>query len=122
MVVRLWTIRWWSRSATVTTALAKAKSLARERAGKTLGALRVTRPVVTLGERAGGRSVRCLGRDSLFEPEHDGGENDAPAVDRGVLVVAGRQAAPVLDPVEGSLDDVAILVGVDVKVDGPTAG
>jgi hypothetical protein len=47
----------------------------------------------------------------VLEPVDDGGEQDAPAVDEGVLVVAAGDGAPVLDAVEEALDDVAAFVG-----------
>jgi hypothetical protein len=43
-------------------------------------------------------------------PGEDGVEDDAAAIGQGVLVVAGCQAAPLLDDVDASLDDVAALV------------
>jgi hypothetical protein len=48
-------------------------------------------------------------------------EDDASAVDEGVFVVAGGEASPVLDVVEGAFDDVAVLVVGDVEGDGSPA-
>ena len=63
-----------------------------------------------------------LGRVSLLaEPEGDCAEYDAASVDAGELVVAGRDAAPLLVIVEGAFDDVAVLVGDGVEVRWPSA-
>jgi len=50
------------------------------------------------------------------QPEHDRGEDDSASVDEGVFVIAGREASPVLEVVEGAFDDVAVLVVVGVEV------
>ena len=55
------------------------------------------------------------------EPHDDGGEDETTSIDQSVLVVAGGQAAPVLEDVEGALDDVASLVVLGVEVDRPAA-
>jgi hypothetical protein len=51
------------------------------------------------------------------QPEHDRGEDDSTSVDQGVFVIAGREASPVPEVVEGAFDDVAVLVVVGVEVD-----
>lgn len=58
------------------------------------------------------RRVRRLGRVSQFSGAHAGvndctGQQDAAEVGQGVFVVAGRDAAPLLEPVEAALDGVA---------------
>lgn len=45
------------------------------------------------------------------EPEQHGCEDEAAAVDDGVLFVSGGQPAPVFEAVEGAFDDVASAVG-----------
>jgi hypothetical protein len=52
-----------------------------------------------------------------LQPEQDGCQDDAASVDQCVFVVPGREAAPVLEVVEGALDDVAVLVVVGVEGD-----
>jgi len=47
--------------------------------------------------------------------QHDAGEDDACAVVAGVLVVAGGDASPALESVEGALDDVAVPVELGVE-------
>ena len=47
--------------------------------------------------------------------QDDRGEDDAGAVVAGVLVVAGRDAAPAREPAERALDDVASAVGLAVE-------
>jgi len=42
-------------------------------------------------------------------------------VDEDLLVVAGGEAAPVLEGVEASFDDIAVAVGQDVVADGSAA-
>lgn len=39
-----------------------------------------------------------------------------------MFVIPGRESSPLLDAVEASFDDVALLVGLGVEVDGPPAG
>ena len=56
--------------------------------------------------------MRRLGRVSQFSGAHAGvndctGQQDAAEVGQGVFVVAGRDAAPLLEPVEAALDGVA---------------
>jgi hypothetical protein len=51
-------------------------------------------------------------------PEDDRGQDHAAAVDDGLLVVAGGQAAPVLESIDGALDDVAVLVVLASKSTG----
>lgn len=51
-----------------------------------------------------------------------GMEDDGRAVGQGELVVADGQAAPLLQGVEASFDDVAAFVGVLVVGDQPSAG
>src|ERR1035437_5722913 len=64
-----------------------------------------------------------LGRVSQRALPHGRGcEDDSAAVDNGVLVVSGGEAAPVLDQGEGSFDNVAAAVGDGVVADGPSAG
>lgn len=58
----------------------------------------------------------------MAAPGQDGGEDDAAAVDDGVLVVLGGQGAPVLTGVEGALDDVAAAVGDLVELRRADAG
>ena len=58
----------------------------------------------------------------MTEPEQDRGEDHAASVGMGVLVVAGGQAAPVLEPVEGAFDDVAVLVVLGVEVQRSATG
>ena len=54
--------------------------------------------------------------DDSSEPEQDdGAEDDAGAVVAGVFVVAGGDAAPLFEPAEGTLDDVACLVGLGIE-------
>src|SRR3954454_8428642 len=53
----------------------------------------------------------CLG---CQEPD-DAGEDDSGAVVVGVLVVAGGDASPALEAVEGSFDDVAVAVHLGVE-------
>ena len=53
-----------------------------------------------------------LGRVSQFSGAHAGvndctGQQDAAEVGQGVFVVAGRDAAPLLEPVEAALDGVS---------------
>jgi len=50
-----------------------------------------------------------VGRRGCPEQD-DAGEDDAGAVVAGVFVIAGGDAAPALEAVEGSLDDVAVPV------------
>jgi len=40
--------------------------------------------------------------------DHDGGKGDATEVGQGVLVVAGRDSAPLFESVEPALDGVAV--------------
>jgi len=47
------------------------------------------------------------------------GEEHSTEVGQGVLVVAGSDAAPVLDPVEAAFDGVAVPVGVGVEAGWP---
>src|SRR3954469_7195629 len=54
------------------------------------------------------------------EPEGDGAQ-EAAAVDRGEFVVAAGQGPPLLGPVEGTLDDVALLVVLGVEARGSPA-
>ena len=54
-------------------------------------------------------------------PHQDGGEVEAAEVVEGGLVVAGGDATPVLDAVEGPLDDVAVAVAVGVEGAGAAA-
>jgi hypothetical protein len=56
-----------------------------------------------------------------LQPQQDGCQDDAASVDECVFVVSGRQAAPVLEVVEGALNNVAVLVVVGVEVDGSPA-
>ena len=58
----------------------------------------------------------------MFEPVDGGGEDDAAALDGGVLVVAAVECAPVLYRVEEPFDDVAVLVVGGVLGDGSAAG
>jgi len=56
--------------------------------------------------------LRDLGRVSQFSGAHAGvndctGQQDAAEVGQGVFVVAGRDAAPLLEPVEAALDGVS---------------
>jgi hypothetical protein len=55
--------------------------------------------------------------DGSAEPEQD----DGGAVVAGVLVVAGGDDAPLLEPAEGTLDDVAPLVCLGVERGGSSA-
>ena len=55
---------------------------------------------------------------SVVVPEQGGCQDEGAAVDGGVLVVSGREPAPVCEAVECSLDDVAAAVGVAVVGDG----
>jgi hypothetical protein len=59
---------------------------------------------------------------SCSEPEDDAGQDDPAAIVDCLLVVAGGDPAPLLEPVEAALDDVAALVGGRVKGVGPAAG
>jgi hypothetical protein len=69
-----------------------------------------------------------LGRVSQCpQPGEDCGEDDSASVGESELVVAGGQATPLLEGVEGSFDDVAALVGVGVEggwsaAAGPASG
>ena len=47
--------------------------------------------------------------------DHDGGESDAAEVGQRVLVVAGRDSAPLLESVEPALDAVAVSVHAGVE-------
>ena len=77
-------------------------------------------PQRTTGPQGQACPRTCL---SIVEPEQGGGQDDAASVDQDVLVVAGGQAAPVLELVERSLDDVAVAVAAGVEVDrSATAG
>jgi hypothetical protein len=58
---------------------------------------------------------------SVVDPELGGCQNEGTAVDRGVLVVSGREPTPVFEAVECSLDDVAAAVVVAVVGDWPSA-
>ena len=76
-----------------------------------------------------GPSERCLrlGRVSQFGGAHAGvddctGQQDAAEVGQGVLVVAGRDAAPLFEPVEAALDGVAQPVECGVERGRATAG
>ena len=57
----------------------------------------------------------------VVDPEQRGCQDEGAAVDGGVLVVSGREPAPVFEAVERSLDDVAAAVGVAVVGDWPSA-
>src|SRR4051812_44995586 len=55
------------------------------------------------------------------EPEGDGAQDEAAAVDQGEFVVAAGQGPPLLGPTEGALDDVALLVVLGVEARGSPA-
>jgi len=50
--------------------------------------------------------------------DHDGGEGDAAKAGQGVLVIAGRDSAPLFEPVEPALDRVAVKVLQESKAGG----
>jgi hypothetical protein len=58
---------------------------------------------------------------SVGEPDEGGGQDGTAAIDDGVLVVPSRKAAPMLEAVEGTFDDVAAAVGVLVVADRAAA-
>jgi hypothetical protein len=63
-----------------------------------------------------------LGRVSLLaQPDQDSVEGDARSVGDGELVVACGDAAPLLEDVEGLLDDRTAFVGVAVEFHGAAA-
>jgi len=47
--------------------------------------------------------------------DDDGGQGDAAEVGQGVFVVAGGDAAPLIEPVEAAFDGVAVAVGLGVE-------
>lgn len=57
----------------------------------------------------------------VVDPKQRGCPNETAAVDGGVLVVSGREPAPVFEAVERTLDDVTAAVGVAVVGDWPGA-
>ena len=58
---------------------------------------------------------------SVGEPDEGGGQNEFASIDDGVLIVSSRKAAPMLEAVEGTFDDVAAAVGVLVVADRAAA-
>ena len=58
---------------------------------------------------------------SVGEPDEGGSQDETASIDAGVLVVSSRKAAPMLEAVEGTFDDVAAAVGVLVVADRAAA-
>ena len=58
---------------------------------------------------------------SVGAPDDGGGQDEIASMDDGVLVVSSRKAAPMLEAVEGTFDDVAAAVGVLVVADRAAA-
>ena len=82
--------------------------------------VRVSLTTPRLGGADSGRPLHLLGCGLPLRAAVQRQVDGAGMCDDGtcpVLVVAGRQAAPVLQPVEGAFDDVAALVVLSVEVD-----
>jgi hypothetical protein len=58
---------------------------------------------------------------SVGEPDEGGGQDETASIHDGVLVVSSRTAAPMLEAVEGTFDDVAAAGGVLVVADRAAA-
>lgn len=57
----------------------------------------------------------------VVDPEQGGCQDETASIVGGVLVVSSRKAAPMLEAVEGTFDDVAAAVGVLVVADRAAA-